>query len=139
MYKGTEKSLVDALSWASLRELPPKDKKENVYILALALVSKKDGSKSYVATKKGKDGKDRVVKDFGSTATIVKIEEVYPYLLLDGNYLPTFEGKKREDRIKWLTMMDAEGNYEEMTLKELNKEVLLIAMRNQLRAMENNI
>jgi hypothetical protein len=139
MYKATEKSLVDALSWASLRELPPKDNKENVYILALALVSKKDGSKSYVATKKGKDGKDKVVKDFGSTAMIVKIEEVYPYLLLDGNYLPTFDGKKREDRIKWLTMMDAEGDYEGMSLKELNKEILLIAMRNQLKAMENNI
>jgi hypothetical protein len=138
MGKATDRSLVDALSWASLRELPEKDNGENIYILALALVTKRDGSKSYVATRKTMDGKDKVVKVFGSTSIIVKIEEVYPYLLLDGNYLPTFEGKKREERIKWLSMSNPDIDYSEFTLKELNREILGVAMKNQLRDMGGN-
>lgn len=138
MDKKLEKSLIDALSWASLRELPEKDKGEDVYILALALVSKKDGSKAYVATKKTKDGTDKIVKDFGSTAMIVKVEEVYPYLLLDASYIPQFNDKKKEERIKWLTLTDTEGgNYEDMSLKELNKAILNRAIQCHLKAINN--
>lgn len=136
MDKKLEKSLIDALSWASLRELPEKDKGEEVYILALALVSKKDGSKSYVALKKDKNGEDKIVKDFGTTAMIVKVDEVYPYILLDASYVPQFNDKKKEERIKWLTLTDPEGgNYEDMSLKELNKAILNRAIQNHIRAI----
>ena len=125
-------SLIDALSWASLRELPDKDNGENIWIRALALVSKRDGSKAYVALVKGKNGEDRIIRDFGSVSMIVKIEEIYAFEYLDSSYLPTFDSKKKEDKIKWLSMQRPEVNYEEMSSKELNKAILHVAMQNQL-------
>ena len=125
-------SLIDALSWASLRELPEKDNGENIWIRALALVSKRDGSKSYVALVKGKNGEDRIIRDFGSVSVIVKIEEIYAFEYLDSSYLPTFDSKKKEDKIKWLSMQRPDVNYEEMSTKELNKAILHVAMQNQL-------
>lgn len=125
-------SLIDALSWASLRELPEKDNGENIWIRALALVSKRDGSKAYVALVKGKDGEDRIIRDFGSVSMIVKIEEIYAFEYLDSSYIPTFDSKKKEDKIKWLSMQRPEVNYEEMSAKELNKAILHVAMQNQL-------
>ena len=120
------------MSWASLRELPEKDNGENIWIRALALVSKRDGSKSYVALVKGKNGEDRIIRDFGSVSMIVKIEEIYAFEYLDSSYLPTFDSKKKEDKIKWLSMQRPEVNYEEMSSKELNKAILHVAMQNQL-------
>lgn len=125
-------SLISALSWASLRELPPKDNGENIWIKALALVSKRDGSKSYVALVKGKNGEDRMIKDFGSISPIVKYEEIYAYVYLDSSYLPNFDSKKREERIKWLSLQRPDYNFEEMNAKELNKAILHVAMQNQL-------
>ena len=128
----TRESLINALSWASLRELPEKDNGENIWIRALALVSKRDGSKSFVAMVKGKNGEDRILKDFGAVSQIVNIEEVYPYSYLDSSYLPQFDSKKREDKIKWLELQRPDENYSELTAKELNKAILHIAMQNQL-------
>lgn len=125
-------SLINALSWASLRELPPKDNGENIWIKALALVSKRDGSKAYVALMKGKNGEDRLIKDFGSVSQVVKIEEVYAYSYLDSSYLPQFDSKKREDKVKWLSLQRPDVDYESMTAKELNKAILHVAMQNQL-------
>lgn len=125
-------SLINALSWASIRELPRKDDGENIWIRALALVSKRDGSKGYVALVKGKEGEDRIIKDFGSVSQIVNVEEVYPYSFLDSSYLPQFDSKKREDKIKWLELQRPEKEYGELTAKELNKEILHVAMQNQL-------
>lgn len=125
-------SLINALSWASLRELPSKDDGEHIWIRALALVSKRDGSKGYVALAKGKNGEDRVIKDFGSISQIVKMEEVYPYSYLSDDYLPIFETKTRQERINWLSMQRPEEDFSELTMKELNKAILYIAMQNQL-------
>lgn len=125
-------SLINALSWASLRELPPKDDGENIWIKALALVSKRDGSKAYVALMKGKNGEDRLIKDFGSVSQIVKIEEVYAYSYLDSSYIPQFDSKKKEDKVKWLSLQRPDVDYESMGTKELNKAVLHVAMQNQL-------
>ena len=125
-------SLINALSWASLRELPQKDSGENIWIKALALVSKRDGSKAYVALMKGKNGEDRLIKDFGTVSQVVKIEEVYAYSYLDSSYLPQFDSRKREDKIKWLSLQRPDVDYESMTAKELNKAILHVAMQNQL-------
>lgn len=132
--KKIENSLVEALNWASLRELPPKDNGEDVYILSLAKVLKIDGSKSYVAMSKDEKGNNRIVKDFGSLAKIVKIEEVYPYLLLNSNYVPQFKSNKKEERIAWLSTYDVNKDWSSMSLKELNKEILSIAMKNQIKS-----
>lgn len=136
MQKILEKSLIDALSWAGVRELPNKNDGECFYIKALALVSKRDGTSSYVALRKNEKGIDTIVKDFGTVAQIVEVKETYPYLYLDASFVPEFTTKKKEERIKWLSIANPNGEgYENMSLKELNMAVINMAMQKQLKTM----
>lgn len=134
-----DKNLIDALSYCAIRELPPKDKGEDVYIKALALTQKRDGSKGYAVLQKDENGDDRIIKDFGSLSQIMSIEEVYPFLYLDSIYVPQFETKKREERIKWLKIAVPEGDWDNASIKELNKAILNKAIKNQLEAIKNNM
>lgn len=139
MKDNKNESLVSALSWAGLSELPPKDTKENVYVRALALVAKSDGSESYVALKKGENGDDKIVKDFGSIFPIAKVKEVYPYNYLDSRFVPEKTLESKEDMVNWLNFNDKkqEGlDYSKMSKKELKKRIIALASLKQL-ASEN--
>lgn len=132
-----EESLVNALAYCDLRDLPKEWDGENVYLKALALVAKSDGSKSYAFVQKYIDGKDRIIKDFGRIASIKSIEKVYPYLYLDARFIPDFKTNAKSERIEWLEKMNCKDDLSECTLKELNKKVLNMAMQNALRALNN--
>lgn len=134
MHKTTNKTLIDALSWAGLRELPEVYDGENIYIKSLALVSKRDGTTSYVATCKDILGVDKIVKDFGTVSPIVEVKEVHPYLYLDASYVPEFATKKKEDRIKWLEIAAPHmKNLDAMSFKELNNAIINIAIQKQIK------
>lgn len=134
MYKATDKSLIDALAWAGVRELPEVYDGENIYIKALALVAKRDGTTSYVATCKDVLGVDKIVKDFGTIAQIVKVLEVRPYMYLDASFVPEFATKKKEDRIKWLEIAAPNmKNLDAMSFKELNTAIINIAIQKQIK------
>ena len=134
MHKITNKTLIDALSWAGLRELPEVNDGENIYIKSLALVSKRDGTTSYVATCKDILGVDKIVKDFGTVSPIVEVKEVHPYLYLDASYVPEFATKKKEDRIKWLEIAAPHmKNLDAMSFKELNNAIINISIQKQIK------
>ena len=133
MEKIKEKTLVDALAYCDLRELPKEWDKETVYIRALALVSKTDGSYNYVVVRKGDGGKDNIEKDFGNISAIRAIENVYPFRFLATNFMPTFKTKGKEERLSWLSKFGEQKDYSTMTLKELDKEVLSVAMQRALK------
>lgn len=134
MYNANDKSLIDALAWAGVRELPEIHDGENIYIKALALVAKRDGTTSYVATCKDILGVDKIVKDFGTTSQIAKILEVRPYMYLDASFVPEFSTKKKEDRIKWLEMAAPDmKNLGAMSFKELNAAIINIAIQKQIK------
>ena len=126
---------MDALSYADLRDLPKEWDKKDVYILAIGLVSKTDGSFNYVALRKDENGKDSIVKDFGNIAAIRKIEKVYPYRFLESSFMPFFKTKNKEERIQWLTTYGKNKDYSNMTLKELDKEILNAAMQNAIKVL----
>lgn len=126
-----ESNLYAALNWASLAELPPEYDGENIYIDSLALVSKRDGTKSYVAMTKDDNGNDKIIKDFGTVSQIVKVEKIYPYIYLDSSFLPNFESNRKEPRIKWLSYLEPDRDWESMSVKELNHEILMRAIRKQ--------
>lgn len=134
-----KKSLLDALSWCGVHELPEEYNGKEVYIKAISLVSKRDGSKSYVAVVKDYEtGNDRIVKDFGSTSMIAKIDKTYPYLYLNSSFLPTFQAKDKDNRIKWLKRKSygfkTKKDYDSMSMKELNMEIVLMAIKDQLES-----
>ena len=132
-----EKSLINCLAALDLRDLPKEWDGEDVYILAVGLASKDDGTFSYVALKKDKDGKDKVVKDFGNICMLRKIEKVYPYHFLDASFVPFFKTRSKDERIAWLERMGEKGDFTELSLKELDKKVLNVAIQNALKALNN--
>ena len=132
-----DKSLVDALAYVGLRDLPNEDNKEFVWIKALALVSKSDGSKSYIYLVKDKDGKPKVKKDFGRISVIKEIVSVYPFMLLDEKFVPAFQTKTKAERIEWLQKFGDESDLSECSFKELEKKVLNLAMQHALASVNS--
>lgn len=131
----TEKSLLDALCWTGLRELPEPDDKEHVWIKALALVKKFDGTQSYVYMEKDKKTlENKIIKDFGSVSTIFSTEEIYPFSYLKDNYIPKFKTAQKNERVAYLSKYDkkSESEYAELSLKELDKEIMRRAVVKQL-------
>ena len=133
-----KKSLISCLAALDLRDLPKEWDKENIWILAVGLISKIDGTFSYAALKKDKNGDARVVKDFGNICAIRKIEKVYPYKFLDASFMPMFKTRAKDERIAWLERMGEKGNFSEMSAKELEKKVLNVAIQQALKALNNN-
>lgn len=135
MNKIKEKSLIDCLAYLDLKDLPKEWDKETVYILAVGLAQKADGTQSYVALKKDEKGNDKIVKDFGTLGVVKKVNAVYPYRYLDERYMPTFKTKTKEERIEWLKQMGSKDDLSELSVKELNKKVLNQSMQIALRSL----
>lgn len=133
-----EKSLISCLAALDLRDLPKEWDKENVWVLAVGLISKIDGTFSYAALKKDNDGNAKVYKDFGNICAIRGIEKVYPYKFLDASFMPMFKTRAKDERIAWLERMGEKGNFSEMSAKELDKKVLNVAIQQSLKALNNN-
>lgn len=125
-------SLISALSYCSLRELPEKDSGENVWLRSLAKVLKSDGSESYVLFCKDEKGNERMVKDFGNIAAVRNVIEYYPFEYLMESYMPKFKTTKKEERIAFLSKYDKETDYSKFTAKQLDTAVMNIAMKTQL-------
>ena len=133
-----EKSLISCLAALDLRDLPKEWDKENIWILAVGLISKIDGTFSYAALKKDEDGNARVVKDFGNICAIRKIEKVYPYKFLDASFMPMFKTRAKDERIAWLERMGEKGNFSEMSAKELDRKVLNVVIQQVLNIENKN-
>lgn len=133
-----EKSLINCLAALDLRDLPKEWDKENVWILAVGLLSKIDGTFSYAALKKDEDGNARVVKDFGNICAIRQIEKVYPYKYLDASFMPVFKTRAKDERIAWLERMNEKGNFSEMSAKELDRKVLNVVIQQVLNIENKN-
>ena len=139
MISKTEQSLIDALSYCGLRELPEKDDKESVWIYALAKVQKADGSISYVLMTKDSDANDKIKKDFGNVAIIRKILEVYPYAYLKQGYMPKFKTQGKEERVKYLSRLNDGTDWSAMTVKQLDKKILALSIQKQIQIEYNKI
>lgn len=138
MGRKTEESLIDALSYCSLRDLPEVEDGENVWIRAIAKIVKSDGVEYYAYVEKDKNLENRIVKDFGSMSSIVKVLEYYPFSYLRAEFMPEFKTKKKEERIAYLTRFKTTKDYSVMTLKELNDEVLKGAIEMQMAHEKRN-
>ena len=125
-----KKSLVDALSYCSLRELPQEDNNEFVWLRAIGLAAKSDGLSTYVLLEKNEDNEVKVIKDFGSVSTIRKITKVYPFLFLDSKYMPIFKTKTRDERLAWYQRNGVNiDELEGLSVKELDKMVIRHAVK----------
>lgn len=132
-----EKSLIECLKWCGVASLPDADDRENIWIKAIALVKKKDGSENYAAMQKDEMLNDKIVKDFGSVSMIYEVAEVYPYHFLSAAYMPEFKTKKKEERIEYLRRFDNTLVLDDLSMKELNKLVAVAAIKTQIKKESN--
>ena len=130
----------DALQKAYLTELPKPATTKTVWIEGIAKIRLSDGSIGYGIVKRNEDLTTRVCYINGNIATISEIIEVYPYIKLQKEYIKKFgkvEGEK--ERIEYLQSLKlpcTSLNLEEMTLDELNKEVVKAAIYQQMKDLE---
>ena len=140
MISQREQNLIaDALRMAHLTELPKKADKKTVWIEGVAKITLSDGSTAYGIVKRNPDLTTRVCYVNGNTAAISKVEEVYPYITINSDYIKKFgKNEGEEARIKYLRSLNlpcTSPDICEMTLEELNKEVVKAAVYMQQRDM----
>lgn len=132
MNKKTRESLIKALSYYSLRELPEEDNGEDIWIKALALVTKYDGNDYFVGLEKDPITlTNRVKADFGPSSAIVKYKSIHPYLYLSAEYMPKGDMKK-DEKIEYLKRQFPLLSFEKKTVKELDALIIGSAIKLQL-------
>lgn len=137
--KQTRESLLQCLSWCGLSQLPEPYEGEGVWLKAIVRVVKADGGEYYAVMSKTNNAENRIVKVFGPVAAIVKTVAVYPYEWLHKAYLPVFKGNSKKDRIEYLAKFSPDVDFSEHTLKELDLEILRIAISKQRRENERYV
>lgn len=126
-----EKTLLDALSFVSLRTLPTKVEDDDNYLSAIVEVAKVDGTTSYALQKTRDDLTKYIAKDFGTISTIKEIVSIHPFEFLKEKYV--FNGTTKEEKIQYLKKMykDEDYDFDTMPLKEINKMIKMIAVKYQ--------
>ena len=126
-----EKTLLDALSFVSLRTLPTKAEDDDNYLSAIVEVVKVDGTTSYALQKTREDLTNYIAQDFGTISTIKEIVSIHPFEFLKEKYV--FSGTTKEEKIQYLKKMykDEDYDFDTMPLKEINKMIKMIAVKYQ--------
>jgi len=138
MKNKSEESLLDALQYCSLRVLPEPDDKENVWIRAIAKIAKADGQMYYAYVEKDDKLQNKIIKDFGPISALVRVVEYYPFSYLNPAFMPKFKGNKKEERIAYLTRYNKDLDYSNYSVKELDKLIMLGAIKKQMEQEKRN-
>lgn len=137
-----QKLISDVLNMAHLTTMPKKaDANKAVWIEAIAKIRLADNSIGYGIVKRNPDLTHRVAYINGSTAAIFNIEEVFPYIILDKDHIKKFGPNAGEKaRIAYLQSLNlpyaTEGCFDNMSIDDLNKEVVKAAVYQQIKSLE---
>ena len=130
-----KQSLLECLTWCSLKELPKEDDGKDIYIAAVIKVKKADTTVSYAAVKRDTDGTDKIIKDFGTCAVIREVLGKYPYKFLNAEYMPKLKDFSRKSMVNFLarTTQKTADDFDGITDKELYNIIVSKAMEKQLK------
>lgn len=130
----SEQSKFDCLEYCKVSTLPELWDGKSVYISAVCRTLKSDGNNYYCVVEIDENGKNRIVKDFGRCAAILKFEEIYPLSYLEPSFLKKF--KKDEDGtaklVEYLKNEGVEMDFESADRKMLEKANIRVAIKRQL-------
>lgn len=123
--------LVDALCYLSLRDVPEEHNGTDIWLKALVRTAKSDSSMGYAYMERdSKHVQGRIVKDFGSMASIVRIDKVYPFEILPEGYMPTFSSNKKSERVEFLESKGVnDENILSGNLRTLNDAVFVAVLK----------
>lgn len=134
MMTDSELSMFDCLEYCKVSKLPEPWDGKSVYISAVCRTLKSDGNNYYCVVEIDEDGKNKIVKDFGRCAAIIKFEETYPLSYLEPSYLKRFK-KDEEGTAKLVEYLKSEGvvmDFENADRKMLEKANIRVAIQRQL-------
>jgi len=138
MDKKEQELIADVLNTAHLAELPKPADDKSVWLAGVAKIRLANNSIAYGIVKRYVlDEQPTVTYINGDTYAIVEIVEVYPYTKLQKEYIKKFTAKEKEPaRIAFLKSCHLpyldESKLEDMTMDELNKEVIRAGIYLQL-------
>lgn len=130
----SQKSMFDCLEYCKVSTLPESWNGKDVYIVAICKTLKSDGNNYYCVVEIDENGKNRIVKDFGRCAAILKFEEIYPLSYLEPSYVKKFK-KDEEGTAKLVEYLKNEGvemDFEDADRKMLEKANIRVAIKRQL-------
>lgn len=130
----SEQSKFDCLEYCKVSTLPEPWNGKDVYISAICKTLKADGNNYYCVVEIDEDGKNRIIKDFGRCAAILKFEGIYPLSYLEPSYLKRFK-KDEEGTAKLVEYLKNEGvemDFENADRKMLDKANIRVAIKRQL-------
>lgn len=132
MRKEEQASLISALSYCSLRELPPVDDGNDYWLEALARVAYNNGSNGYVYVKRNETTLElEVKKTFCDSLGIAIILEYYPFEFLRNEFNPKLD--KKDDKIKYLSSLTTVEDklYAKMNNATLDEEIIRLGIKMQ--------
>lgn len=130
----SEKSMFDCLEYCKVAKLPEPWNGKDVYISAICKTLKNDGNNYYCFVEIDENGKNKIVKDFGRCAAIIKFEEIYPLSYLEPSFLKRFK-KDEEGTFRLVEYLKNEGvemDFENADRKMLDKANIRVAIKKQL-------
>lgn len=87
-------SLTEALSEARIPVLPNEWTNKSIHwVMAIVKVRKNNMKVNYAIAENDGEDKPIIVKDFGSSAKIVRVEKIYPYYFLTSGNIPDLRSK----------------------------------------------
>ena len=130
----SELSMFECLEYCKVSTLPEPWDGKSVYLSAVCRTLKSDGNNYYCVVEIDENGKNRIVKDFGRCAAILKFEEIYPLSYLEPSYVKRFK-KDEEGTAKLVEYLKNEGvvmDFENADRKMLDKANIRVAIKRQL-------
>lgn len=134
MMTDSEKSMFDCLEYCKVSKLPEPWDGKSVYLAGICKTLKSDGNYYYCAVEIDENGKNRIVKDFGRCAAIIKFEQIYPLSYLEPSYVKRFK-KDEEGTTKLIEHLKNSGvkmDFENADRKMLDKANIRVAIQRQL-------
>lgn len=136
------KLMREILEFAHLTELPNEVTEETkLWVRAIGYVRKQNGEHGWVVMQREHDMTVRPIKTVGSMSPVAVVEKYYPYILLDKKYIKGFRTDASKPRIEYLQSLKlpyfSEKDFENMTLAQLNKEIVGAAIYLQIKDLSN--
>lgn len=139
MLKYEQEKLKEAMDEAGITTLPKGISPDiPIWIKGVAKIQLCDGSIAYGIVKREKNMDLSVVSIKGNTSSVRLIEEVYPIVTINKQKIKKFPESEKDNlniRINYLKSLDLPYpiDYENASLKDLNKEVVRAALYFQLQ------
>lgn len=124
-------ALNEALKFTFTGNLSEEHNGTDIWIEAIALVSKVNGRQGYALVKRDKNGEPQIKKSFGTPCMITKIEKIYPFYFLDTEFIPTF--KNKAEKIRYIINLSdiSQADIDAMTETEIKNILIDICIKQQ--------